>query len=375
MSLKDLVTVIIPVYQRQSTLHRLLNYYRDLDCTILVADSSEKIFSDWELYKDFTTYLHNPYWRLHKKIAEVTDMVKTPYVQLCADDDFILKSSIRTCSDFLNKHDGKYIAAHGLYTTFEPNGLSGISLLLKYFFQYLYSTIDRELPDSIFDRIETGLYAYQPTNYALHLKETLKEPYKICSENPNLQTINLIDNIFSHHEHITGNIKTLPILHSIRSRENISVSPSPLSQEKKYICKDLNKAMIEKDEYSLQCFEDFFEHCVQTLHTTTNLDLLSCYKFVTRNYKRFFQRREEDRSLFIEDLLTENPQYGFHLSQDCQSLNCSQGLFHDNIFFFSIPEDAQILCAKNCLTKILPLNELTLSEIENIVNLILKYPL
>jgi len=116
------VTLVIPTLNRPEFLRRQLAYYRQMGFAgdILVADSSEQAgfqsTSHW--MNEFASHLTVRHYHLPKlsfagAIRELTKEVRTPYVAVIPDDDFLIPSGIAQCADFLDKDDG-YIAAHGL---------------------------------------------------------------------------------------------------------------------------------------------------------------------------------------------------------------------------------------------------------------------
>jgi len=87
---------------------------------ILIADSSDQAgFQATEKWLgEFSGLLsirhyHLPDLSFAGAIRELTKEVRTPYVAVIPDDDFLIPSGIEQCADFLDSSDG-YIAAHGL---------------------------------------------------------------------------------------------------------------------------------------------------------------------------------------------------------------------------------------------------------------------
>src|SRR3989304_8112867 len=97
MDLKKKVTIVIPTYNRYDKLSRLLHYFESsgFPINIIVLDSSidkkkkpeglQKLLKQQNIeYVDFPSELF-----LYKKISNGLQKIATPYVVLCADDDFI----------------------------------------------------------------------------------------------------------------------------------------------------------------------------------------------------------------------------------------------------------------------------------------------
>ncbi len=116
------VTLVIPTRNRRELLRRQLGYYRQVGFAgdILVADSTEQAGFQVTSHcvSEFSGYLsvrhyHLPELSFAGAIRGLTREVRTPYVAVIPDDDFLIPSGIVQCADFLDSDDG-YIAAHGL---------------------------------------------------------------------------------------------------------------------------------------------------------------------------------------------------------------------------------------------------------------------
>jgi glycosyltransferase domain-containing protein len=119
MTEANLFTVVVPTYNRPAELARLLNFQKELGCQSLhiVVDGSEEgaeesnrricaQFANVEYHK-FPSTLH-----LGLRLTEGLRLVRTPYVLICADDDFYFPSGAAECALFLQAHAG-YAAAIG----------------------------------------------------------------------------------------------------------------------------------------------------------------------------------------------------------------------------------------------------------------------
>ena len=111
----DKVTLIIPTYNRHNYLTRILDYYSNVNLRILVADSSQNEYPFKNTYQ--IDYFHYPNYMPSKKLADIIQKVKTPYVFMCADDDFIIPRAIEKCIKFLDKNSD-YSSAQGIYFSF-----------------------------------------------------------------------------------------------------------------------------------------------------------------------------------------------------------------------------------------------------------------
>lgn len=115
------ITIIIPTYNRYPYLLRLLKYYNsyNFNLNLLIIDSSSDVLEIDELkaYLARENVIHQKYdsSQLYiEKIADGIRRVDSEYVVLCADDDFIIPSSIASSSEFLDENPD-YSSAHGPY--------------------------------------------------------------------------------------------------------------------------------------------------------------------------------------------------------------------------------------------------------------------
>jgi len=91
----------------------------DPEFRIIVLDSSSHDLNDKELiqFLDQANIQHKQYCSeifIGEKIYDGVSSVETPYSVLCADDDFLIPSSLIQCCDFLDRKQD-YISAHGVY--------------------------------------------------------------------------------------------------------------------------------------------------------------------------------------------------------------------------------------------------------------------
>lgn len=115
-------TLVIPTLNRPLLLRRQLQYYKQSGYSgeILVADSSPvPAYTETSAWlADFAgtlavRHFHLPDMSFAKAISAISDEVRTPYVAVIPDDDFLVPSGIGRCIEFLESDPG-YIAANGL---------------------------------------------------------------------------------------------------------------------------------------------------------------------------------------------------------------------------------------------------------------------
>ena len=120
----DIITIIIPTFNRYNFLKRLLTYYDSFNkkLNIFIADSSSISNND----KDLESLLNNKninYLKFPsdisptKKIFQSLKQIKSKYVVICADDDFIITKAIEKSVEFLEQNPD-YSCTHGFYAQY-----------------------------------------------------------------------------------------------------------------------------------------------------------------------------------------------------------------------------------------------------------------
>jgi glycosyltransferase domain-containing protein len=132
--LADLFTLIVPTYNRPADLARLLTYLDRLHAgfPVLVMDSSELAVQHANRETIAKCGLNVRYEILDgavspwEKFWRGSELVRTPYCSLCADDDLVLPSSLAPIVQHLETHPDCSVA-HGWYFTFYNNEHLGIT--------------------------------------------------------------------------------------------------------------------------------------------------------------------------------------------------------------------------------------------------------
>jgi len=109
-------TIIIPTHERHEVLHRSIDYYKNFNCTTLIADSSLKPM-EYDFPVNFI-YMHLPGLSYVKKILKAADTVTTPYVCITGDDDYFLEHGLQQGSSFLDANSD-FVSVQGRYLKFE----------------------------------------------------------------------------------------------------------------------------------------------------------------------------------------------------------------------------------------------------------------
>src|SRR3954468_16237273 len=99
--MKHIITLLIPTHNRHNYLERAIAYYGPMPINIVIVDSSAKAY---DVSRDNISYFHLPTHTLTGKISYALELIKTPYVVMSADDDFLLPEKVQACIDFLDKN-------------------------------------------------------------------------------------------------------------------------------------------------------------------------------------------------------------------------------------------------------------------------------
>lgn len=109
------LTIIIPTHNRPALIARALDYYRAWGCTVIVCDSSQDETKPFCLPD--VHFLHCPELSFDRKLYRAVQQVVTPYVCICADDDFLAASGVIAGLKFLEKNND-YVSVQGHYVVF-----------------------------------------------------------------------------------------------------------------------------------------------------------------------------------------------------------------------------------------------------------------
>lgn len=224
------ITIVIPTHNRQDYLTRILEYYND-NITLIIADSSELEYTRKLPLR--TQYFHYPQMPLVEKLMKATALVTTPYLLVCADDDFIIPETIFKCIDFLEGNNdfssaqGKYLAFYNLhgYIFFEPYYVNNYKMSVH--------------SDDIKSRLIEQFSPYMHLSYAVFRTKDITLAYHSFYTHA-IQDYNLLELSVAIHAAINGKHKILNNLYSVR--ESIFGSSSSS-------CNDLYSSM-RNEEYT-----------------------------------------------------------------------------------------------------------------------------
>ena len=170
------LTVVIPTQNRPQHLNRLLNCIRER-VHILVADSSDlRSGSGVNTTSSLLVEKFDVNTSFSKKIYEALKIVETPYVQLCADDDFPILSTSERCMQAL-ENDPKISAICGLTIAFSQN-FAGICTWPR----YLDKAFWRNNENQNYRRFLKSFTDYYQFFYGVHRSDLLRQIFKFSSQ-------------------------------------------------------------------------------------------------------------------------------------------------------------------------------------------------
>lgn len=215
MKLKDKITIIITLHNRKKHINSMIEYYSDLDCDIVVLDSSTE---ETEINNiDRVEYVFEPNKFYYNKIYDKLCEIKTPYVIELPDDDIVFKESIFHCVEFLDNNQD-YSVVDGLFL----NGKGGVGTTLS-FREFGYTGVFRShhFNDNKIGDIKNRLLFnmtkfYKAHNHSIIRTDYLKEVFGFVIDNEELQPVEYFDRILGFILLILGNYKPLNIPFMIR---------------------------------------------------------------------------------------------------------------------------------------------------------------
>ncbi len=114
----DNLIIIIPTYNRQDYLRRVINYYSSFPCKVYICDSS-KDKADVESIGNII-YRWVPQSNFYSKILDVLNESPADFYALSADDDFLKQETLKECYEQLCI-EKNYALANGVQFLFKKD--------------------------------------------------------------------------------------------------------------------------------------------------------------------------------------------------------------------------------------------------------------
>jgi len=191
---------------------------------ILIADSSQSEHRDLnqDLVQEFGHKLNLSYHHFElpaiTKFRKAVEMIKTPYLAFCADDDFLLPNGVYSCIDFLNSAPD-YSCAQGIMVSFQIDKQNRCYRLRGY-------SLEDDSPIKRFQRLATNWYS---TFYSVYRTPNIVRSFQVTDDTCDYLRARIFPEILlSQMSVILGKVKFFPFLYILReehaSNEN-SVTP------------------------------------------------------------------------------------------------------------------------------------------------------
>ena len=293
------ITIIIPTHNRHHYLSRVLEYYSDTNITIIIADSSASEYTGVLPLR--TRYFHYPQMPLSEKLMKATELATTPYLLLCADDDFIIPKTIFKCIDFLEMHN-EFSSAQGKYLSFY--NLHGHTFFEPYYVNNYHMSVHS---DDISNRLIEQFSPYMHQAYAVFRSQDIIMAYQKFYTYA-IQDYNLLELSVAIYATINGKHKILNNLYSVRESIFDSSSSS---------CNNLHTSMQSK-EY-IRFIDMHLEHILTKTSAEASiakqwlLNALNTYKQFTENdhnirsnisYKSYMDEFDKIEALEVKKIKT-----------------------------------------------------------------------
>ena len=171
--LADSFTLIVPTFNRPTELARLLTYLgrHGVPFSVLVLDSSEPGIQAVNRASVERAGLRTRWEGLDPKVSPWekfllgSELVRTEFCSLCADDDLVLPGSLAALVDFLSQH-ADHCVAHGWYFTFYGENDMGITASV-----YRGASLNHD--DSL-DRLSALFRNYEAVTYGVYRSDVLR---------------------------------------------------------------------------------------------------------------------------------------------------------------------------------------------------------
>lgn len=221
------LTCLVPTHNRPHFLRRLLKFYGQFrpGWSFLVADSSDSFAAAEnvgviELAKrDLDIEYHHFKSDLYGfgKCAHALKLVRSPFVVLCADDDFLFPEAVSRCVELLANEPG-YASAMGRAAelrTMLPRWRGRLKVHKGY-------SIEHDRP---FDRCRQMAAQWSFNFYAVNRTESLLNNFQIAMENTNSQSLpHLPEILLSQLSVLRGRVKVLPMMYTICQKHGANTS-------------------------------------------------------------------------------------------------------------------------------------------------------
>lgn len=224
---EQLITIIIPLHNRNYNINSLLQYYDEYDFKIEIQDSSkqETFIEPKFLKKENINYTYIKDELIYEKFFRTLSAITTPYCVNLPDDDFLLPSAIFKSIEFLEKNDN-YISVFGRTLMFYEDGTLDDNYNRN---QYVgLKNLDNNLKNHIQNKIDYFI----PPNHNITRTKYALIPYDFILKYKTLYPVRFFDKIYFIILSSLGKIKMIDGLYMLRAGFDRTINKS--SEETSY---------------------------------------------------------------------------------------------------------------------------------------------
>ncbi len=275
------LTCIVPTYHRPTFLRRLLTFWDQVSAPapIVVVDSSkgESREENQRIVQEFSPRLPLSYEHLDLpiivKMAAAVNLVKTPYVFFCADDDFILPNAANTSLEFLRRSPG-YISAQGMIVSVRSVTDYRCRIMRGY-------NLASDSPEKRFAQIATYWYS---TFYAINRTAELQECFRVTLEGPKYEQARIYPEfMLSQMTALLGKVKFLPEIYGVWQAHELN--------------EHRNLPAVQELEDGVKHYAHFQQVLATELARYSKLDQATCLRIVDRNFASLIKGRVSNQRL------------------------------------------------------------------------------
>lgn len=295
--LRDKLTIIMPLHNRERYIHKLLEYYSDLDCDIVVLDSSKKRIN-LEKYNN-VKYVFEPNKLYYEKLYDGLCNVNTPYVIDIPDDSIMLKNSLIECVKYLgDNNDCSFV--DGLYL--HVNEIKHNNFKLQNFGYrgvISYHQFNEPRFSDVTERILFNMTKYyKMNNHCVTKTNVLKEIYKFPLENVDLRPVEYFDRIWCFIALIYGNYKSLPIPYMLRRDDKMINTHS-----------DYPKELQRHVSYHTITHGDKLMSLAKYLQNLTKIDMDKSVEITYKAFKNLKINAQYDKHIDFHQIIKSDEKY------------------------------------------------------------------
>ena len=211
------ITIVIPTYGRPRFVLRTMKYFNTTGIQVIIMDGSKFPISDEDLQglNSNISYIHS-LKTFEERLATAGKMVKTKYVAMLGDDEFLTVSGLLKCKTELD-NDPELVACTGTALAFYFNR-DKVEFTSVYDTWLTKGNVNQE--DAISRMYFHSSNAVSAICYSLVRTEVWEKAFRITSCNPN-GIVFLTEIFFELAVCYQGKTKVIEDLYWFRSHENI----------------------------------------------------------------------------------------------------------------------------------------------------------